>query len=112
MTATPSGFNMRPTPRTHRRAVLTRGVAWGASAEVAQITIGFAGMLALARIMPPGEYGKAGAAAGILFLLSAFNASGMLVHTVQMPEGEEPNWSRHWHAAMVLQGAPPALRSK
>ena len=105
MTEMPPDGGMRSTPSTHRRAVLTRGVAWSAFGETAQLAVSFAGMLVLARLMPPGEYGKAGAAAGILFLLSAFNAAGMLVHTIQLPDGEEPDWSQHWHAAMVLQGA-------
>ena len=93
----------RPTPSSARRLALRRGVAWNSFAEVAQFVTSFGGMVVLARLMPPAEYGKAAAVTGVLVLVSAFNAAGMLAHTTQLPEGEHPDWSRHWHAGVRLQ---------
>ncbi|MBI3790168.1 MAG: oligosaccharide flippase family protein [Gemmatimonadetes bacterium] len=100
---TPAG-GMRPTPRTHRRTVLTHGVAWNAVSEVAQVAFNFAAMLVLVRIIPPAEYGKATAATSVLVLLTSFSAAGLLGHVLQLHEGEDPDWTLHWHAAAVLQG--------
>ena len=96
---------MRPTPRSHRRAVLRRGVAWNAFSEVAQFLFNFAAMLVLVRVIPPVEYGKATAATSVLVLLTSFSAAGLLAHTLQLHEGEHPDWTLHWHAAFVLQGS-------
>ncbi|MBI2795318.1 MAG: oligosaccharide flippase family protein [Gemmatimonadetes bacterium] len=104
MTATPPAAGVRPTPRSHRRTVLTHGAAWNAIAEVAQFCFNFAAMLVLVRIIAPAEYGKAAAVSSVLLLLNAFSASSVLAHTVQLREGEHPDWTLHWHAAFVLQG--------
>lgn len=61
-------------------------------------------MLVLVRLMPPAEYGKAAAVTSVLVFLSAFNAAGMLAQTTQLPEGEHPDWTRHWQAGLRLQG--------
>jgi O-antigen/teichoic acid export membrane protein len=94
-----------PTPRSTRAAVLSRGVAWNAFSEVAQIVLNFAAMLLLVRIIPPAEYGKATAATSVLVLLTAFSAAGLLSHVLQLREGEQPDWTLHWHAALVIQGS-------
>ncbi len=94
----------RPTPRTVRRTVLSRGVAWNVFSEVAQTAFNFAAMLLLVRIISPADYGRATAATSVLVLLTAFSAAGMLGHVLQLPDGEEPDWTLHWHAAFVLQG--------
>lgn len=96
--------NASPTPSSTRRAVLTHGVAWNAISEGAQVALNIAAMLVLVRIIPPGEYGKATAATSVLVFLSSFSASGLLQHALQLHEGEEPDWTLHWHAALVVQG--------
>lgn len=105
MNEPPMVEGMRPTPRSHRRAVLRRGVAWNAFSEVAQFLFNFAAMLVLVRVIPPVEYGKATAATSVLVLLTSFSAAGLLAHTLQLHEGEHPDWTLHWHAALVLQGS-------
>ena len=92
------------TPRSHRRLVVRHGVAWSTFSEVAQFALNFAAMLLLVRIIPPAEYGKATAATSVLVLLTSFSASGLLGHVIQLHEGEEPDWTLHWHAALVVQG--------
>ncbi len=92
------------TPRSTRRAVIARGVGWNVFSEVAQTVFNFAAMLLLVRIIPPAEYGKATAATSVLVLLTAFSAAGLLSHVLQLREGETPDWTLHWHAALVIQG--------
>ncbi len=93
------------TPRSARRAVVSRGVTWNLISEVAQIVFNFAAMLLLVRIIPPAEYGKATAATSVLVLLTAFSAAGLLSHVLQLHDGEDPDWTLHWHAALVIQGS-------
>ena len=93
------------TPRAARRAVVTRGVTWNLFSEVTQTVVNFAAMLLLVRIIPPAEYGKATAATSVLVLLTAFSAAGLLSHVLQLHEGDEPDWTLHWHAALVLQAS-------
>ena len=100
---------MAPTPRTARRAVLSSGIAWTAFGEVAQLLLNLGGMLLLVRIIPPAEYGKAGAATSLLVLLNAFSSPSVLAHTLQLADGEEPDWTLHWHAAAVIQGTLAAI---
>ena len=98
-----------PTPRTARRAVLSQGVAWTAFAELAQLVLNLGGMLLLVRVIPPAEYGKAGAATSVLVLLNAFSSPSVLGHTLQLADGDEPDWTLHWHVAAVIQASLATL---
>jgi O-antigen/teichoic acid export membrane protein len=60
-------------------------------------------MLLLVRVIPPSEYGRAGAVVGLLSVLNAFNCSGFMRAALQSTEDVEPNWSQHWSAGLYIQ---------
>jgi O-antigen/teichoic acid export membrane protein len=60
-------------------------------------------MVILVRIIPPAEYGRFGAALGLLALLNSFNFAGVVAQAVQLPDGQEPDWSLHWSAGLYIQ---------
>ena len=87
----------------NRRAAVSRGLTWNTFSEVAQAIISFGGMLVLVRVIPAGEYGKVAAVTGLLAFLSTANAHAFAGQSIQLAEGEDPDWSLHWHAAVVIQ---------
>jgi PST family polysaccharide transporter len=60
-------------------------------------------MMILVRIIPPAEYGRFGAALGLLALLNSFNFVGFVAQALQLPDGQEPDWSLHWSAGLYIQ---------
>ena len=89
--------------RPDHATLLARGIAWNTFYQVFQALVSFAAMLVLVRIIPPGEYGRVGAVLGWLALLNAFNCEHFMSQALQLPDGEEPDWSAHWSAALYIQ---------
>jgi O-antigen/teichoic acid export membrane protein len=87
------------------RQLVTRGLTWNLLFQVFQIGLNFLAMMLLARIIPPVEYGRVAAALGFLSLLNAFNCGMFMAHALQLPAGEEPDWSAHFSAGLYLQSA-------
>jgi O-antigen/teichoic acid export membrane protein len=87
----------------HRRLV-ARGITWNTAYQFFEIGLTFGAMLILVRIIPPVEYGRFGAVLGFLALLNSFGFAGFVAHALQLPDGEEPDWSLHWSAGMYIQG--------
>lgn len=94
---------MSHTGTTGRRHLVTRGIAWNTLFQIADSGFAFAAMLILVRIVPPAEYGRFGAVLGLLTLLNAFGFSMFAAQALQLPEGEEPDWSLHWSAGLYIQ---------
>jgi O-antigen/teichoic acid export membrane protein len=86
-----------------RRRLVTRGIAWNTLYQIVESGLAFAAMLVLVRVIEPAEYGRFGAALGVLTLLNAFNASTFVAHALQLPDEEEPDWSLHWCAGFYIQ---------
>jgi O-antigen/teichoic acid export membrane protein len=80
-----------------------RGLAWNAGYQVFASLIQFAAMLMVVRIIPPEEYGHWVVALGILQLLNAVNVASFVAQALQLPTGEEPDWTLHWHVGNLLQ---------
>lgn len=85
------------------RQKLARGIAWTAVSQVVEAIVSFAAMLILVRIIPPGEYGRAASAIGVLTFLNLGSARAFVDYALQLPDGEEPDWSRLWTIAFYLQ---------
>lgn len=87
------------------RARLLSGLTWAAGYQAFEVAVAFGAMLITVRLIPPGEYGRATATAGFLAALNTI-ASGLFVsHALQLPEGQEPDWTLHLGAAVYIQGA-------
>lgn len=88
---------------TDRKRRLARGIAWTAVSQVFEAIASFAAMLVLVRLIPPGEYGRAASATGVLTFLNLGSARAFIDYALQLPEGEEPDWTRLWTIACYLQ---------
>lgn len=86
-----------------RRAQVMRGVAWNAAFQVAQAVLSLGAMFVLARLVPPAEYGRVTATLGVLGLVNAFNCGVFVAQALQLPDGQEPDWSLHFGFALRLQ---------
>lgn len=80
-----------------------RGLAWNAGYQVFASLIQFVAMLVVVRIIPPEEYGHWVVTLGILQLLNVVNVATFAAHALQLPPGEEPDWTLHWHVGNVVQ---------
>ncbi len=85
------------------RGVLIRGLAWNAGYQVLSSAVQFGAMLIVVRIIRPEEYGHWAVALGILQFLNAAGIASALSHALQLPAGEEPDWTLHWHAGNLVQ---------
>jgi O-antigen/teichoic acid export membrane protein len=83
--------------------IVLRGVAWSTVRRVVEVFVSFAAMLVLVRVIPPEEYGRAGAVVGVVTLLNAFSCSQFMAVALQLPDGAEPDWSLHWSAGFYIQ---------
>ncbi|HUS63777.1 MAG TPA: oligosaccharide flippase family protein [Kofleriaceae bacterium] len=93
-----------PTPPTpSHRALVLQGVAWTALFQVFQIAVQFGSMIVLVRIIPPVEYGRVSAVLSFLVVLNAFSCANFMAQGLQLPEGEEPDWTAHFRAGLYLQ---------
>jgi len=85
--------------------LIARGITWNALYQFFEIAMSFGAMLVLVRIIPPVEYGRFGAVLGLLTLLNSFNVGAFMGQALQLPDGEEPDWSLHWTAGLYVQSA-------
>jgi O-antigen/teichoic acid export membrane protein len=88
-----------------RERLVIGGIAWNLAFQLFQALVSFGAMVILVRVIPPVEYGKVGAAVGILALLNAFTCGAFISQALQLPEGEEPDWSQHFAAGFHFQAA-------
>jgi O-antigen/teichoic acid export membrane protein len=88
-----------------RRRAIVSGLTWGVLFQALEVAVSFAAMLVLVRILPPVDYGRAAATAGIVALLGILNAHLFIGHALQLPDGETPDWSQHWAFAFYIQAA-------
>ena len=86
------------------RSLVGQGIFWNSSFQVIQTLVTFATMLVLVRIIPPAEYGRATAVAGILGMINALSCAAFMAQALQLPEGVEPDWRLHFSAGMWIQG--------
>lgn len=91
--------------RTSRHRLVLRGVAWTTLSQLIQTLASFGTMLVLVRIIPPEEYGRAGAVVGFATLLSVVNCGAFIAQALQLGEAAEPDWSLHWSAGFYIQAA-------
>jgi O-antigen/teichoic acid export membrane protein len=95
---------MRTHPAPLRTAVL-HGLAWNLGYQVFASLIQFGAMLVVVRIISPMDYGHWVVTLGILQLLNAVNIANFISHALQLPAGQEPDWTLHWHVGNVVQCA-------
>jgi O-antigen/teichoic acid export membrane protein len=88
-----------------RRRAIVSGLTWGVMFQGIEVAMSFAAMLVLVRILPPVDYGRAATTAGVVAILGILNAHLFIGHALQLPDGETPDWSRHWAFAFYLQAA-------
>jgi O-antigen/teichoic acid export membrane protein len=86
-----------------RRRLVARGIAWNTLYQVFEAGVAFGAMLIIVRIIPPAEYGRFGAALGLLMLLNSFSFGNFVSQALQLPDGREPDWSLHWSVGMYIQ---------
>lgn len=86
------------------RARLLSGLTWAAWYQVFELAVSFGAMLITVRLIPPGEYGRAAATLGVLTALNTVACGLFVSHALQLPDGEEPNWTHHLAAALYIQG--------
>ena len=83
--------------------IILKGIAWTTGYRVFATFAQFGAMLVLVRIIPPEEYGRAGAMVGVLTMLNVLSCRSFIAQALQLPEGEEPDWTMHWRACFWLQ---------
>jgi O-antigen/teichoic acid export membrane protein len=83
--------------------IILKGIAWTTGYRVFATFAQFGAMLVLVRIIPPEEYGRAGAVVGVLTMLNVLSCRAFFSQALQLPEGEEPDWTMHWRAGLWLQ---------
>src|SRR5438270_1928307 len=86
-----------------RRSQVASGITWTVFSQGLDLVLSFGSMLVLVRILAPAEYGRAAAVVGILALVNTFGCPALLSHSVQLPDGETPDWQSHWTVTIYLQ---------
>jgi len=86
-----------------RRRTVARGIAWNTAYQVFEVGASFGAMLILVRLIPPADYGRASVVVALLTLLNAWSSSVFVRHALQLPEGQQPDWSLHWSAGLYVQ---------
>ena len=85
------------------KRLVVRGVFWTTVYRAFAALLQFGSMLVLVRLIPPSEYGRAGAVVGFLALANVVSCGVFFSQGLQLKEGEEPDWSAHWHAGFPIQ---------
>lgn len=91
-------------PRNNWRSRALQGIAWNSLFQVFQAAISFAVMLVLVHVVPPVEYGRFAAVTGLTGLINVASCGQFMTQALQLPEGADPHWSRHFSAGMYIQG--------
>lgn len=95
---------MSDTQRSNWRSRALQGIAWNGLFQVFQAGIGFAVMLVLVHVVPPVEYGRFAAVTGLTGLINIGSCGQFMTQALQLPEGADPHWSRHFSAGVYIQG--------
>jgi O-antigen/teichoic acid export membrane protein len=61
-------------------------------------------MLVLVHVVPPVEYGRFAAVTGLTGLINVGSCGQFMTQALQLPEGADPHWSRHFSAGLYIQG--------
>ena len=85
--------NPRPPGGPGDKGLVLRGIAWTSGYRVFASLAQFGAMLVLMRVIPPADYGRAGAIVGLLTLVNIFSCGVFINQALQLREGEEPNLS-------------------
>ena len=85
------------------RGSVASGLLWNTLYQVFNTLLSFGAMLVMVRLLSPGEYGRAAAAVALISIASAFGSPSFVAHSLQLPEGEQPDWGLHWNVSMPLQ---------
>jgi len=97
----PAPVSARATPRSR----LVAGLTWATAYQAFELAATFAAMLITARLIPPGEYGRATAVVAVLAALNTFSFSAFANHALQLPEHVDADWTMHWTAGFYFQSA-------
>lgn len=60
-------------------------------------------MLALVRLLTPENYGQFAMVTGIIGFINVFSSANFVAHTLQLPEGIEPDFQIHFTATLFIQ---------
>jgi len=71
--------------------------------QVFQAVISFAVMLVLVHVVPPVEYGRFAAVTGLTGIINVGSCGQFMTQALQLPEGADPHWTRHFSAAVYIQ---------
>ncbi|MCW8137913.1 MAG: oligosaccharide flippase family protein [Planctomycetota bacterium] len=86
------------------RGRVLAGITWSAAYQVFSVVVQFGTMLVLVRLVAPADYGRVAAVVGLLHVINAFGAATFISQALQLPAGEEPDWTLHWHCGLWIQG--------
>src|SRR3954447_16162323 len=80
---TPLDEQAGPDGAAERRSAIVSGLTWGVLFQAFEVAVSFAAMLVLVRVLPPVDYGRAAATAGVVGLLGILNAHLFIGHALQ-----------------------------
>lgn len=89
--------------RSNWRSRALQGIAWNSLFQVFQAGISFSVMLVLVHVVPPVEYGRFAAVTGLTGLINVGSCGQFMTQALQLPEGADPHWSRHFSAGVYIQ---------
>lgn len=95
---------MNEHPHTDWRGRALQGIAWNSMFQIFQAGISFAVMLVLVHVVPPVEYGRFAAVTGLTGIINVGSCGQFMTQALQLPEGTDPHWSRHFSAGVYIQG--------
>src|SRR5690349_18745973 len=85
-----------------RRKIITYGLLWSGLLQVFLVAINFVSMIVLVRLLSPAEYGRMAAVTGVLAIINCLTCGNFISQSIQLHEGEEPDWGAHWNAAFYI----------
>jgi O-antigen/teichoic acid export membrane protein len=86
--------------RTHS---IASGLAWNTIFQIFNTAISFVAMLFMVRLLSAADYGLAAAAVAIISIANVIGAPAFVAHSLQLGEGETPDWTLHWNVSLPLQ---------